>query len=80
LAILNNFRVFDWLKCNGIVKGSIVEFSEKPISSIPFRAMNWNDENEVNLHDKITNLTKLYLSQREEKILIELTQTVNNLF
>lgn len=80
LAMLNNFRVFDWLKCNGIVKGNIVEFSEKPISSIPFRAINWNDQSDVNLHDKITNLTKLYLSQRDEKTLIELTQTVNNLF
>ena len=32
---------------NGIVKGNIVEFSEKPISSIPFRVIDWSNENEV---------------------------------
>ena len=40
---------------------SIVEFSEKPISNIPFRPINWNLEEEINLHDKITKETREYL-------------------
>ena len=41
MAYLNSPLVFEWLKYNGIVKGNIVEFSEKPIYSIPFKAINW---------------------------------------
>lgn len=58
LALLNNKRVFDWLVYNGVRKGNIVEFSEKPIASIPFRAIDWNNEEEVLLHNKIVELSK----------------------
>lgn len=57
-AILNSSYVFEWLKYRGVVKGNIVEFSEKPISSIPFRKINWSNPTEVILHDKITKLCK----------------------
>jgi adenine-specific DNA-methyltransferase len=53
-AFLNHPRIFHWLKCNGIVKGSIVEFSEKPLGSIPFRKIDWENAREVELHDTIT--------------------------
>jgi adenine-specific DNA-methyltransferase len=56
-AYLNSSSVFEWLKCNGIVKGNIVEFSEKPISSIPFKVINWDNSEEVALHDTITDLS-----------------------
>ncbi len=58
LAFLNNKRVFDWLLNNGVRKGNIVEFSEKPIASIPFRKINWDDKKEVSLHNKIVKLSK----------------------
>jgi adenine-specific DNA-methyltransferase len=80
LAFLNNHRVFDWLKCNGIVKGNIVEFSEKPISSIPFRAINWNDSDEIVLHNKITHLTQLYIKEKNEDILLSINEAFDNLF
>ena len=54
LAFLNSKYVFDWLRFNGIVKGEIVEFSEHPIASIPFRRIDWNNEREVALHKDIT--------------------------
>jgi adenine-specific DNA-methyltransferase len=75
LAFLNNHRVFDWLKNKGIIKGNIVEFSEKPISSIPFKKINWQNKNELDLHDQITCLTKEYLKQKNGLIL----NKVNNL-
>ena len=37
---------------------NIVEFSEKPLSSIPFLSINFNDDAEINLHDEITALSK----------------------
>ena len=66
LSYLNNPVIFDWLKCNGIVKGNIVEFSEKPISSIPFRVIDWSNENEVELHNSISEQTKNYLKNQDK--------------
>ena len=76
LAFLNNHRIFNWLKNKGIVKGNIVEFSEKPISSIPFKKINWSDKNQVLIHDQITSLTEKYLEQKEGFLLDE----INDLF
>jgi adenine-specific DNA-methyltransferase len=79
VAYLNNPRIFDWLKCNGIVKGNIVEFSEKPISSIPFRAINWEKEKEVELHHQITTLTTQYIETKENTVLEKINYSVNQL-
>lgn len=79
LAYLNQRIIFDWLKCNGIVKGNIVEFSEKPIASIPFRKINWNKKNEAELHNQITELTKSYLQNQDKSLLDLITQTFNKL-
>ncbi len=76
LAYLNNKRVFEWLTFNGIVKGAIVEFSEAPIASIPYKPINWSNLKEVELHDEITKEVKLYLDDNYS-IHIE---NVNNLF
>lgn len=75
-AYLNNKRVFDWLRINGIVKGSIVEFSEKPISSIPFRPINWQNPKEVAIHDKITDKVREYIETTNQKLL----EDINNYF
>ena len=80
LAYLNNPIIFDWLKCNGIVKGNIVEFSEKPISSIPYRVIDWTNSEEVELHEKITTKTKQFIKNKQEKYLTEINQLFNQLF
>lgn len=76
LAYLNNERVFEWLAFNGIVKGAIVEFSEAPIASIPYKPINWRNANEVALHDNITKEVKLYLTDKSPSHI----ETINNLF
>ena len=78
LALLNNKRVFDWLTINGVVKGNIVEFSEKPISSIPFKAIDWNNKEEVLLHDEIVELCKSHIANND--CLLELNNKINQLF
>lgn len=65
LAYLNYPLVFEWIRHYGIVKGNIVEFSEKPLSSIPFRRINWDDANEVEMHDRITCLTDQLIRQKD---------------
>lgn len=80
LAYLNNPIIFDWLKCNGIVKGNIVEFSEKPIASIPFRVIDWTKKNEVELHNLISEKTKEYLKNQDNSLLEVINQLFNQLF
>lgn len=80
LAYLNNKRVFDWLRFNGIAKGDIIEFSEAPIASIPYRPINWNSAEEVELHDKITRDVIRYIQTGERKYLTEINYSFNKLF
>lgn len=76
LAYLNTDIVFDWLCFNGIVKGDIVEFSETPISNIPYRAIDWNNPDETKLHDSITSEMQQYFNDNSP----EHIHKVNNLF
>ena len=80
LAYLNNPIIFDWLKCNGIVKGNIVEFSEKPIASIPFRVIDWGNSKEIFLHNSITETVKKYLQTKMQSDLDRINQSFNELF
>ena len=80
LAYLNNERVFEWLGLNGIVKGAIVEFSEAPIASIPYRPINWDNEEEVKLHNQITAEVKNYLESSAENNIKNINNLFNTLF
>ena len=80
LAYLNQPIIFDWLKCNGIVKGNIVEFSEKPIASIPFRKIDWNNEDEVLIHNSITHITQQFLTNKDKKLFSKINPLFNQLF
>jgi adenine-specific DNA-methyltransferase len=80
LALLNSDYVFEWLKHKGIVKGNIVEFSEKPLSSIPIRLIDWSDENEVKTHNEISNLCQEYIMTKNSVLLPQLNSRVNALF
>lgn len=58
LAFLNTSVVFNWLKTKGIIKGSIVEFSAKPLKSLPFKMIDFNNPIEKDLYEKITTISK----------------------
>lgn len=79
LAFLNHPRVFEWLKNKGVVKGSIVEFSEKPIASIPFRKINWQNTNEAALHQQITQQVKAYIKHPKTALVEEIRQLIDGL-
>lgn len=80
LALLNSKFVFDWLRFNGIVKGNIVEFSEKPIASIPYRKIDFNNFEEKNIHDNIVRYTKNYIDNKHDSDLEKITIEFNKLF
>lgn len=77
LAYLNLGDVFEWLCVNGIVKGAIVEFSEAPIASIPYRPINWDDPREVDAHDLITREVNEYLVDKAPTHLEIINSTFN---
>lgn len=80
LALLNSKYVFDWLRFNGVVKGNIVEFSEKPIASIPFRKIDFNNKSEVVIYNQIVFLTQNYLKTKNKILLKEINKMIDNLF
>lgn len=80
LAYLNNKRVFEWLAFNGIIKGAIVEFSEAPIASIPYRPINWQIADEVKFHDDITKEVKQYLIDCSSSHIDNINKLFNKLF
>ncbi len=80
LAFLNNHRVFQWLVNNGIVKGNIVEFSERPIASIPFRKIDWNDDKEIKYHDNIVKYTKEYIKNNSKENLDRISLIFDTIF
>jgi adenine-specific DNA-methyltransferase len=80
LALLNDERVFEWLRHKGVIKGGIVEFSEKPLSSIPIRLIDWENREEVQLHDEVSSLCENYVSSRDKSFLNRLDQAVARLF
>lgn len=72
--------MFDWLSLNGIVKGAIVEFSEAPIASIPFKPINWNSEEEVRLHNSITKEVGKYIKDDSEDRIVNINKYFKQLF
>lgn len=79
-AYLNSEYVFEWLKYNGIIKGYIVEFSETPIASIPYRPIDWNNPKEIALHNEISKYVINFVESKEESIIPKIKHCFNILF
>ncbi len=79
-AHLNSSFVFNWIKHKGIVKGNIVEFSKAPLSSIPFRRIDFNNEKEVNIHNEITKTVKMYIKTRNNDLLKIIDELIKKLY
>lgn len=62
------------------MKGEIVEFSEAPISNIPFLSINWENVGEVALHERITRETSLYLEDKDENHQHLINELFNTLY
>lgn len=54
IAYLTLPEVTEWIRSKGLMKGGVAEFSEKPLSVIPFRPIDFGDATERNLHSSIT--------------------------
>jgi adenine-specific DNA-methyltransferase len=56
VAFLNLEAVTNWIRAFGLMKGGVAEFSEKPLSEIPLRRIDWSIPREAEMHNEITNL------------------------
>jgi len=79
LAFLNSPIVFEWYQYHGIVKGGVVEFSEKPLSSIPFRAIDWQNAQEVALHEQITQASQALVKEANAQMQEAINQAFGQL-
>jgi len=58
LGYLNSDKVFVWLTNNGIVKGDIVEFSEKPLANLPIPNIIDEDSKSLLAYSQVVQLVK----------------------
>ncbi len=81
LALLNSELIFEWLKYKGLNRGGVLEFSEKPISSIPIKLINWDDKKEVDIYNNIIKLVDKIRDTKEMKENFNLlNKEINNLY
>lgn len=80
LAFLNTEEVYNWLYHNGIKKGDVVEFSEAPISSIPYKPIDWENSREVALHNAVVSNVKDYLQSGDTDRISLISQAFKILF
>jgi adenine-specific DNA-methyltransferase len=56
VAFLTLPEVTDWVRFRGLMKGGVAEFSERPLSEIPLRRIHWENDSEVKIHDRVTQI------------------------
>lgn len=61
LALLNSEMILTYMKYEGLSRGGVLEFSEKPLSRIPIRLINWDIPKERETHDRIVELVDAVL-------------------
>ena len=64
LALLNSDLIFTWLKNKGLRRGGVLEFSEKPLSIIPIKRINWQKKEEVKIYNEILDITNRILTEK----------------
>ena len=68
LALLNSNVIFTWIKYKGLTRGGVVEFSERPLSRIPIRLIDWDNPLEANIHERIVRLVENNLQIHQTKL------------
>jgi len=63
-AFLSLDEIATYVQVAGLMKGGVAEFSERPLSRMPFRYIDWDNPEEVRIHDEITAIAKIATSKR----------------
>ncbi len=78
-ALLNSKYVFNWLIYNGVKKGDIIEFSKKPLTTIPYRKIDFSNKKEKEIHDTIVTLVKQYQKTKDTNLLTQIDNQFDKL-
>ncbi|MHC1611344.1 MAG: Eco57I restriction-modification methylase domain-containing protein [Candidatus Methanospirareceae archaeon] len=68
LALLNSTVIFTWIKYKGLTRGGVVEFSERALSRIPIRLIDWDNPLEANIHERIVRLVENNLQIHQTEV------------
>ena len=77
LGYLNSKIIKQWIYINNNNRGNVLEFSESPLGSIPIKLINWQNNKEVKIYQKISNLTKKVMKTYDRKLVNEIDELVN---
>jgi adenine-specific DNA-methyltransferase len=56
LALLNSEVINQWYRHKGIKRGDVLQYSFEPMSKIPIRLIDWDDDDEVKIYNEIIRL------------------------
>jgi adenine-specific DNA-methyltransferase len=65
VSLLNSKVLFLWNKYNGLMRGGVLEFSEKPLTRIPIRLIDWDNPSEIKDHERIVSIAKRIIAEKE---------------
>jgi len=80
LGYLNSEIVFYWLIEKGVRKGNIIEFSEKPLASIPVKRINWSREEDIKMHDNVVEISKRIIKTKDISFMKEINRILHKYF
>lgn len=67
LGVLNSDIIFTWLSSKGMLRGGVLEFSEKPLMRIPIKRIDWENHTHVSIHDEIVRCVEDIISRRKDE-------------
>jgi adenine-specific DNA-methyltransferase len=79
LAWLNSESINKWYRLKGSRKGHRTQYTQAYVSKIPFRQIDWSNENEIGIYNKIIELSKKLINNENEQFEIELDNLISNL-
>ncbi len=79
LAVLNFPGMYEWVRYKGLMKGEVAEFSEKPLSRMPVRLIDWTSRTEVEAHDRVVGDVKAYLADGDERLRGQIAKDIEQL-
>ncbi|MFW9853687.1 MAG: Eco57I restriction-modification methylase domain-containing protein [Candidatus Thorarchaeota archaeon] len=79
LAYLNSSQIFQFLENEGFRRGGVLEFSEKPLSEIPIRLINWQRDEEVEIHNEISKQVAKFRKRSSPDFVEEIVSTNDEL-
>ncbi len=77
LAWLNSKIINDWYRVKGSHTGHRIRYTQSYVSQIPLKMIDWNNEKEVEIYNKILDKSKRIIKEKRSE---QLEKEIDNLF